>query len=91
MSPYTRRPLGITYPKVEVEALYEAIAAGMPAWRGASPETRIGVCLEILDRCAGQLFENAHATMHTSGQSYIMAFAGSGATPLRSARPDARR
>jgi phenylacetic acid degradation protein paaN len=28
------------------------------------------------------LFENAHATMHTSGQSYIMAFAGSGANAL---------
>jgi len=82
VSPYTRQPLGISYPKVDVEALYEAIAAGMPAWRGASPETRIGVCLEILDRCAGQLFENAHATMHTSGQSYIMAFAGSGANAL---------
>jgi phenylacetic acid degradation protein paaN len=54
----------------------------MPAWRKASAETRIGVCLEILDRCAGQLFENAHATMHTSGQSYIMAFAGSGANAL---------
>ena len=54
----------------------------MPAWRKTSMETRLGVCLEILDRCAGQLFENAHATMHTSGQSYIMAFAGSGANAL---------
>ncbi len=82
VSPYTRQPLGITYPRVDVDVLYEAVAAGMPAWRDSSPETRIGVCLEILDRCAGQLFENAHATMHTSGQSYIMAFAGSGANAL---------
>jgi phenylacetic acid degradation protein paaN len=82
LSPYTGEPLGITYPKVDVEVLYDAIAEGMPAWRDASAETRIGLCLEILDRCAGQLFENAHATMHTSGQSYIMAFAGSGANAL---------
>ena len=82
VSPYTGEPLGITYPKVDVAQLYDAIAAAMPAWRDASPQTRIGVCLEILDRCAGQLFENAHATMHTSGQSYIMAFAGSGANAL---------
>jgi phenylacetic acid degradation protein paaN len=82
VSPYTREPLGITYPRMDVEVLYEAIAAGMPAWRAASSETRVGICLEILDRCAGQLFENAHATMHTSGQSYIMAFAGSGANAL---------
>jgi phenylacetic acid degradation protein paaN len=81
-SPYTGQPLDITYPQVDVPALYEEITRGMPAWRLASPQTRIGVCLEILDRCAGQLFENAHATMHTSGQSYIMAFAGSGANAL---------
>ena len=82
VSPYTGEPLGISYPKMDVAVLYDAIAAGMPAWREASPQTRIGICLEILDRCAGQLFENAHATMHTSGQSYIMAFAGSGANAL---------
>lgn len=82
VSPYTGEPLGITYPKVDVEILYQAVAEGMPAWRDAAAQTRIGICLEILDRCAGQLFENAHATMHTSGQSYIMAFAGSGANAL---------
>lgn len=82
VSPYTAEPLGITYPKVDTEALYAAISRAMPRWRDASAETRVGVCLEILDRCAGQLFENAHATMHTSGQSYIMAFAGSGANAL---------
>ena len=82
VSPYTGEPLGITYPEVDVETLYEAIAEAMPAWRDAAPDTRMGICLEILDRCAGQLFENAHATMHTSGQSYIMAFAGSGANAL---------
>jgi phenylacetic acid degradation protein paaN len=82
VSPYTGEPLGISYPRVDVPVLYCAIRAAMPAWRDAAPETRVGVCLEILDRCAGQLFENAHATMHTSGQSYIMAFAGSGANAL---------
>ncbi len=82
VSPYTLEPLGISYPRVEVPALCDGIAAAMPAWRRAAPATRVGVCLEILDRCAGQLFENAHATMHTSGQSYIMAFAGSGANAL---------
>jgi phenylacetic acid degradation protein paaN len=82
VSPYTGEPLGITYPRVDVDVLYGAIAGAMPAWRATTPETRLGICLEMLDRCAGQLFENAHATMHTSGQSYIMAFAGSGANAL---------
>lgn len=82
VSPYTGEPLGISYPQMDVNVLYQAIEQAMPAWRDATPETRMGICLEILDRCAGQLFENAHATMHTSGQSYIMAFAGSGANAL---------
>ncbi|MEP5569085.1 MAG: phenylacetic acid degradation protein PaaN [Halioglobus sp.] len=82
VSPYTGESLGISYPKMDVDALYQAIGHGMPDWRNAAPQTRIGICLEILDRCGDQLFENAHATMHTSGQSYIMAFAGSGANAL---------
>jgi phenylacetic acid degradation protein paaN len=82
VSPYTGESLGITYPRIDVATLYTAIRPAMPGWIAASAETRVGVCLEILDRCASQLFENAHATMHTSGQSYIMAFAGSGANAL---------
>ena len=82
VSPYTGDPLGISYPQVDVDQLYRSIEQAMPQWRDATPATRVGLCLEILDRCAGQLFENAHATMHTSGQSYIMAFAGSGANAL---------
>jgi phenylacetic acid degradation protein paaN len=82
VSPYTRAELGITYPEMDVDVLYQSIASARPAWSRADPQERLGVCLEILDRCADQLFENAHATMHTSGQSYIMAFAGSGANAL---------
>lgn len=82
VSPYTRKPLGITYPKVDVDELYTHISAAMMDWRNATVEERVGVCMEILHRCSQQLFENAHATMHTAGQSYIMAFAGSGANAL---------
>lgn len=82
MSPYTQEPLGITYPKVDIPRLFSAVEQALPAWRDAPMETRVGACLEILHRCAQQLFANAHATMHTSGQSFIMAFAGSGANAL---------
>jgi phenylacetic acid degradation protein paaN len=82
VSPYTRESLGITYPKVEVDELFTEINKAMPAWIDAGVDTRVGICLEILDRCSKQLFENAHATMHTAGQSYIMAYAGSGANAL---------
>lgn len=82
VSPYTLKELGITYPKADVAELYKHIDVAKADWRSASIETRVGVCLEILHRCSEQLFENAHSTMHTSGQSYIMAFAGSGANAL---------
>lgn len=82
VSPYTGEPLGIRYPRVDVEALFAAIGRARPAWAAASPRERVGVCLEILHRCGERLFANAHATMHTSGQSYVMAFAGSGANAL---------
>lgn len=81
-SPYTQAPLGITYPQVDVPTLFPAVEKAMPAWRDATLETRVGACLEILHRCSQQLFENAHATMHTAGQSFIMGFAGSGANAL---------
>jgi phenylacetic acid degradation protein paaN len=82
LSPYTGEPLGVRYPRMDVDELYRAIDRARPAWAAASPRERVGVCLEILQRCSGQLFANAHATMHTSGQSYVMAFAGSGANAL---------
>ena len=82
ISPYTRQPLGITYPKVDIDELYIAVNKAAAQWANTSVETRVGICMEILERCGQQLFENAHATMHTAGQSYIMAFAGSGANAL---------
>ena len=44
VSPYTGEALGITYPKMAVDTLFGAIVDAMPAWRAASPETRIGIC-----------------------------------------------
>ncbi|MBX2802561.1 MAG: phenylacetic acid degradation protein PaaN [Myxococcales bacterium] len=82
VSPYTREPLGIDYPQVRLDALLNAMHQAWPAWRDTSPRSRVGVCLEILDRLARQTFENAHATMHTAGQGFLMAFAGSGANSL---------
>ena len=84
ISPFTREPLGVEYPSVDVEQTITAAQTAWPAWRDASVQQRMGVCLEMLDRCgqAEALFINAHATMHTAGQSFIMAFAGCGANAL---------
>lgn len=81
-SPYTRAPLGIRYPDPEPAAVVAAARSAMGPWSRTTPEERVGACMEMLDRLAGQVFENAHATMHTTGQAFMMAFAGSGANSL---------
>ncbi len=71
-------PLGITYPKVDINALLNGVKAATPAWRNADIETRVGVCLEILARVNKRSFELAFAVMHTTGQAFMMAFQAGG-------------
>jgi phenylacetic acid degradation protein paaN len=71
-------PLGITYPKVGLDALFAAIAKAEPAWRKAGPEAWVGASLEILARINKRSFEIAHAVMHTTGQAFVMAFQAAG-------------
>ena len=82
VSPFTAEPLGVSYPRVEPEALMAGVREAWGSWRVASIEARVGVCLEILERWHQQTFENAYATTHTAGQAFMLAFAGSGASSL---------
>ncbi|MGI8823450.1 MAG: phenylacetic acid degradation protein PaaN [Acidimicrobiia bacterium] len=70
--------LGITYPEATAAELLAAAAAAGPGWAATTPQRRTGVCLEILDRLAGNGFEMAHAVMQTTGQAYLMAFQAGG-------------
>ncbi len=54
----------------------------MPAWRDAGPQTRAGVCLEILARLHAHIFELANAVQFTTGQAFVMAFQAGGAHAL---------
>jgi phenylacetic acid degradation protein paaN len=75
--------LEVSYPRAhDVDALLVAAQAGMRAWRDAGPEGRTGVCIEILDRLHGRVFELANAVQHTSGQAFVMAFQAGGAHAL---------
>ncbi|HSV53698.1 MAG TPA: phenylacetic acid degradation protein PaaN [Burkholderiaceae bacterium] len=83
ISPYTQQPLGIRYPQSDIDTLFSAGEKAMPPWAEAPFETRIGVLLEVLDTIYRQhLFEIVQAVMHTAGQSYNMAYAGSGVNAL---------
>ncbi len=81
-SPFDAEPLGVSYAFGEPDAIFGAVTRAWPEWRRATPEARLGVCLEALDRLAAAIFENTFATMHTTGQAFMMAFAGSGANSL---------
>jgi phenylacetic acid degradation protein paaN len=75
--------LDVSYPHTtDVDPLIEAALAGLRPWRDARPEGRTGVCLEILDRLHGRVFELANAVQHTSGQAFVMAFQAGGAHAL---------
>lgn len=77
VSPYGM-PLGITYPKPDLDALFAAIATAQVSWRKAGPQAWAGVCLETLARINQQSFLFANAVMHTTGQAFMMAFQAGG-------------
>lgn len=78
-------PLDVSYPRVSPAGVDELLAgslAGMKAFRDAGPDARLGVCLEVLHRLHGRIFELANAVQHTSGQAFVMAFQAGGAHAL---------
>lgn len=70
--------LGITYPAARPETLIAASRAAAAPWAAASPETRVGICLEILVRLNRISFLMGNAVMHTTGQAFAMAFQAGG-------------
>ncbi len=82
ISPYTRQPLDIDYPRSDPQVLFAEALTAMKSWQRLSWKERAGVCLEMAFELEQQAFANAHATMHTAGQSFLMAFSGSGANAL---------
>jgi phenylacetic acid degradation protein paaN len=70
--------MGIGYPKVDLDALVPAVRNAMRTWAKAAVESRVGVALEALDRINKASFAMAHATMHTTGQGFMMAFQAGG-------------
>ncbi len=72
------RDLDILYPARTAEALVAAAGRGLGAWAGASVEVRAGIAAEILLRLNRQSFLIGHATQHTTGQSFPMAFQAGG-------------
>ena len=77
-SPYLQQPLGILYPSFSAETLIDRSQKAWSQWRNTSIDDRAAILVESLDRFKERFFENAYATMHTTGQGYMMAFQASG-------------
>lgn len=70
--------LDISYPAANPSDLINAAQAAAPALAAASPAARVGALIEALMRLNAQSFLIAHATQHTTGQAFAMAFQAGG-------------
>lgn len=77
-SPYLQEPLKIQYPVFSAQTLIDRAKGAFHVWRKVSAKDRAGILVESLERVKGRFFEIAYATMHTTGQGYMMAFQASG-------------
>lgn len=77
-SPYLQESLKIAYPIFSVSTLIQRAEKAFHSWRKVSVNDRAGILAESLERMKGRFFEIAYATMHTTGQGYMMAFQASG-------------
>jgi phenylacetic acid degradation protein paaN len=77
-SPYLQEQLKISYPIFSTKTLIDRAKASFHQWRKISAHERAGILAESLDRVKSRFFEIAYATMHTTGQGYMMAFQASG-------------
>ncbi len=78
VSPYMMTGLGIQYPQFSADALISNAKSAQKIWSKTSADIRAAVLLDALDRVALRFFEIAYATMHTTGQSFMMSFQASG-------------
>ncbi|MCA4899978.1 MAG: phenylacetic acid degradation protein PaaN [Bacteroidota bacterium] len=77
-SPYLQEALNISYPTFSTASLITKSKAAFHQWRKVSAKDRAGILIESLERIKSRFFEVAYATMHTTGQGYMMAFQASG-------------
>ena len=78
VSPYMMVGLGVQYPKFSSEELVNRAQTAHNEWKKLSVENRADLLIDMLDAVSNRFFELGYATMHTTGQSFIMSFQASG-------------
>ncbi|MFK8019561.1 MAG: aldehyde dehydrogenase family protein [Pseudomonadales bacterium] len=82
VSPFTQKPIGITYPLCDPEQIVAAAKFSMTEWAKTDFELRLALCMEFAERLYERNFEMVHSVMHVAGQSYTQSFSGSGPNAL---------
>jgi phenylacetic acid degradation protein paaN len=78
VSPYLQLGIGVKYPTKNIAAYIADAQKAHTQWSHLSVEDRAGLLIEVLDRLKARFFDIAYATMHTTGQSFMMSFQASG-------------
>jgi phenylacetic acid degradation protein paaN len=78
VSPFLQLGLGITYPAFSPEQLISNAKTAHKQWGKTSVEERAGILIETLEQIIPRYFDIAYATMHTTGQGFVMSFQASG-------------
>jgi phenylacetic acid degradation protein paaN len=78
VSPFLQVGIGVKYPTFSVDNLIANAKHAQKNWSVTSPETRAGILIEALDKVSKRFFDIAYATMHTTGQAFMMSFQASG-------------
>ncbi len=78
VSPFLQVGIGVKYPSFSTETIIKHAIIGQHAWANSSIQQRAGLLIEALDRIKTRFFDIAYATMHTTGQAYMMSFQASG-------------
>ncbi len=78
VSPLWQTGIGVRYPSVSAEQYVIQSQAAATSWKKLNVLERAGILIESLERVRARFFELAYATVHTTGQSFMMAFQASG-------------
>jgi phenylacetic acid degradation protein paaN len=78
ISPFLQVGLGVKYPVHSVDSLIQRGQHAHRSWSELPIDARAGVLIESLERVKSRFFDIAYATMHTTGQAFMMAFQASG-------------
>lgn len=78
VSPYLQMGIGTKYPIFTANTLIEKANNAQIQWAKTSVQSKAGILLEALDRVKARFFDIAQATMHSTGQSFMMSFQASG-------------